>query len=197
MPVTDAFSTENAQRALWQWLTQNGATDPGATSPGSTRTKRLSVTPTISSSPAYTSGDELGTLQSITNASRLAGGGGQLLGVTVLDKTQAQRSALDIFFFNQSITVAGDNAAWLPSDGDMANCVGMIQIAAGNYNTAWAGTPTNSFAQVPLFSSAGSIGLNLPYTCLATTLFAMAVVRGTPTYTATTDLIFSYFFSPD
>lgn len=141
-------------------------------------------TPVINTA-AYTSGDELGTLQTLTGAARYSGGAGKLLAVTVLDKTQAQRSAIDVLFFDRSITVAGNNNPFLPSDADMANCLGLVAIATGDYNTAWAGTPTNSLATKVLATP-------LPFVVNATDLFALAVVRGTPTYTAVNDLVFSY-----
>jgi hypothetical protein len=144
---------------------------------------RVQITPTINTA-IYASGDELGTLQTITNAARFTGGGGFVRSITVLDKTQAQRSAIDVLFFDRSISVAGNNNAFAPSDADMANCLGVVAIATGDYNTAWAGTPTNSVAT--------KLVVDFPFVCSATSLFALAVVRGTPTYTSTSDLIFSY-----
>lgn len=163
------------------------------------RMLRVQVTPTISSSPAYTSGDCLGGLMSITSATSYSGGGGRLLGVTVIDKTQAQRAAMDILFFSQSVTVAGDNAAFATSDADMAYCVGLLSLGSWSYNTAWAGTPLNSIAVAPPPASAATSvqTMLLPYVCSATTLYAQAVVRGTPTYTSTSDLIFNFLIEPD
>lgn len=145
---------------------------------------RIQNTPTINTS-AYTSGDELGTLQTLTAAARFTGGGGLLRAITVLDKTQAQRSAIDVLFFDRSISVAGNNNPFAPSDADMVNFLGLVAIATGDYNTAWAGTPTNSVATKIITEG-------LPFVCAATSLFALAVVRGTPTYTAASDLVFSY-----
>lgn len=143
---------------------------------------RSQQTPTINTA-AYTAGDELGTLMTITSAARYTGGGGMVRSITVLDKTQAQRAALDILFFSASITVAGNNNPFLPSDADMLNFVGLVAIATGDYNTAWAGTPTNSVATKLV---------EMPYTVAATSLFALAVTRGTPTYTSTSDIVISY-----
>lgn len=143
---------------------------------------RSQQTPTINTS-AYTSGDELGTLMTITGAARYTGGGGLVRSITVLDKTQAQRSAIDILLFTATITVAGNNNPFLPSDADMLNFLGSIPIATGDYNTTWAGTPTNS---------AATKLVEHPYICTATSLFALAVVRGTPTYTSTSDIVISF-----
>ena len=150
---------------------------------------RVQVTPTISTG-IYATGDVLGTLQTISGAARFTGGGGFLRALTILDKTQAQRAAIDVLFFDRSVTVAADNAPITMSDADMANCLGFVAIATGDYNTAFPGTPLNSVATKVLSTP-------LPYIVNATSLFAVAVVRGTPTYTSTSDLVFSYLLEPN
>lgn len=142
---------------------------------------RVAVTPTISTS-VYASGDVIGGLQTIASAARVSGGSGTILSIIVVDKTQAQRAAMDILFFDRSVTVAADNAAVATSDADMANILGVVSI--GPYNTAWPGTPQNSVSTL--------INVGLPYVLNGTDLFAVAVVRGTPTYVATSDLEFKY-----
>jgi hypothetical protein len=148
---------------------------------------RVTVTPTISNGVAYTSGDCVGGLQTISNAARISGGTGTIVSVLVFDKTQAQRAAMDLLFFDRSVTVAGDNAAVAMSDGDMANCLGVISI--GPYNTAWPGTPLNSISTL--------FNIGLPFVLNGTDLFCQAVVRGTPTYTSTSDLLFTYTILQD
>lgn len=143
--------------------------------------QRIQVTPTISSSPAYTSGDCVGGLMTFANAARVSGGSGIVQSIIVLDKTQAQRAAMDLLFFDRSVTVAGDNAAVAMSDGDMAFCLGVVSI--GPYNTAWPGTPLNSVSTI--------INVGLPFVLNGTDLFVQAVVRATPTYTSTSDLVFT------
>jgi hypothetical protein len=147
---------------------------------------RFSVTPTISTG-IYASGDVLGGLQTISNAVRKAGGSGTILSVLVLDKTQAQRAAMDLLFFDRSVTVAADNAAVAMSDADMANCLGVISI--GPYQTAWPGTPLNSISTL--------LNVGLPIVCNGADLFVVPVVRATPTYVATTDLEFKYTILQD
>lgn len=148
---------------------------------------RISVTPTVSTTPAYTSGDVVGGLQTISNAARISGGSGIIQSIIVVDKTQAQRAAMDILFFDRSVTVAADNAAVATSDGDMANILGVVSI--GPYNTAWPGTPLNSVSTL--------LNVGLPFVLNGTDLYAVAVVRGTPTYTSTSDLIFIYTILQD
>lgn len=142
--------------------------------------RRIQVTPTISTS-AYASGDCIGGLMTFVNAARISGGSGIVQAITVLDKTQAQRAAIDLLFFDRSVTVAGDNAPVAMSDADMAYCLGVIPI--GPYNTAWPGTPLNSLSTL--------LNVGLPFVLNGTDLYVQAVVRGTPTFAASTDLIFT------
>lgn len=162
------------------------------------RTTRVQVTPTIDTN-AYTSGDCLGGLMSITSAASYSGGGGRLLGVSVVDKTQAQRAAMDLIFFSQSVTVAGNNAAFATSDADMLYAVGAISLGSWSYLAAFPGTPLNSLAVWPSPASAATSvqTAEMPYVCAATTLFCQAIVRGTPTYTSASDLVFSFLIQPD
>jgi hypothetical protein len=148
---------------------------------------RIVVTPTISTTPAYTTGDCLGGLMTIANAARATGGSGVITSIVVLDKTQAQRAPIDLVFFDRTVTVQGDNTAFAVSDADMANCLGVLAIGA--YNTPWPGTPANA---VSTFS-----GVGMPFVLNGSDLFCQAVVRGTPTYTTTSDLVFAFTVMKD
>jgi hypothetical protein len=149
-------------------------------------TVRIQITPTIDTA-IFASGDCIGGLQDIANAARVSGGSGIIQSILVLDKTQAQRAAIDILFFDRSVTVAGNNAAVAMSDADMAYCLGIVQI--GPYNTAFPGTPLNSISTL--------LNVGLPFVLNGTSLYAQAVVRATPTYTASTDLVFTYIILQD
>ena len=151
----------------------------------------FTVTPVIDTN-IFASGDCLGGLNTITSAARYSGGGGTINSIKLLDKTQAQRSAMSLLFFNQSVTSAGNNAPAAFSDADMANLVAVVEILTGDYNTAWPGTPLNSEAYIP---NSGTrtfpLSMSIPYYCSGgTSLYMQAVVRGTPTYTSTSDLVF-------
>jgi predicted nuclease of predicted toxin-antitoxin system len=151
---------------------------------------RIQLTPTISSGSAYASGDVIGgssASQALSNAARISGGSGIIQSITVLDKTQAQRAAMDIMFFDRSVTAAADNAAVATSDADMAYCLGVIPI--GPYNTAWPGTPLNSISTL--------VNVGLPFVLNGTDLHVVIVCRGTPTYGSTSDLIFSFTILQD
>lgn len=162
------------------------------------RTTRVQVTPTVDTN-IYASGDCLGGLMSIAGAASYSGGGGRILGVVVVDKTQAQRAAMDLYFYSQSVTMAGNNAAFAPSDADQLYMVGQVALGSWSYNTAFPGTPLNSVATAPPPASAATSvqSLVVPYVCAATTLYCQAVVRGTPTYTGASDLVFSFLIQPD
>lgn len=140
---------------------------------------RLQVTPTLDTN-AYATGDSLCGQITFSNAARISGGSGIIQSILVLDKTSAQRAAMDILFFDRSVSVAAANAALAMSDGDMAYCLGIVPI--GPYNTAWAGTPANSFSTL--------INVGLPFVLSGTDLFAAVCVRATPTYAAS-DLVFT------
>lgn len=139
---------------------------------------RISVTPTINTS-AYATGDCIGELMTFANAARVSGGSGIIQSILVIDRSQAQRAAMELLFFDRTVTVAGNNNPVAMSDGDMAYCLGIVPI--GPYNTSWPGTPLNSFSTL--------LNVGLPFVLNGTDLFVQAIVRATPTY-ANTDLTF-------
>lgn len=176
----------------------DGTADSSAVIPGSAErgltvdprplVARIQVTPTITNG-AYTSGDCVGGLMTITGAARANGGTGTLLSLVVLDKTQAQRAPMDLLFFDSAVTSAGDNAPVAFSDGDMAHLLGIVPLPL--YNAAWPGTPLNSVSAVH--------GIYMAYVLDGGTsdLYCQAVLRSGPTYTSTSDLIFSFTVQKD
>lgn len=144
-------------------------------------TSLIEVTPTISTS-AYASGDQLGGLQTLTGALRVSGGTGVLENITVLDKDK-EASAMTIFFFDDSPTVASsDNAALSISDAEMADkCIGHVSLAAIDYKSI-SGSSIATVRNVGLALKAAS----------GTSLYAIAMIEGTPTYGGTADLVFRY-----
>jgi hypothetical protein len=151
--------------------------------------QRSTLTPVISTA-IYANGDCLGPIQTIVNAARLSAFGGLIQSITVVDKTQAQRAAIDLIFFDSLPTTALDNAVFTMSDADAAKVQAIVSILTTDYNTAWAGTPANSVAFKPDTKIASSPqAMAIPYLCVgSTSLFMQAVVRGTPTYTSTSDI---------
>lgn len=139
-------------------------------------TVRISATPTISAAGIYAAKDAIGGILTFANAARWSGGTGTIQAVTLVDKDQ-ELANIDLVLFDQ--TIAGtvtDNAAFDPTDADLSNVQGWVAIGSGMY----ADFSDNSVAHVPV---------NIPYRCAATSLFGALVSRGTPTYTATSDIV--------
>lgn len=192
---TDGTNTGDlAGRTVTSALASTGATDVAVYVDPRVQRQIFTVTPTISNGVAYTSGDYLGGLNTVANAARFSGGGGVITSVTVLDKTQAQRSAFDIVLFNSAITATTDNGAWAVSDADMAKCIGVISVLTTDYNTAFPGTPLNSVAFKPdTKTNTLPQAMAIPYYCSGgTSLYVQLLVRGTPTYTSTSDLVLQF-----
>jgi len=149
----------------------------------------VKVTPTISSSPAYSSGDQIGGIQTLTGA-MINGGTGTLMSVVVLDKA-AQKSALNIWFFKNQPTMAStDNAAFDITDANLvlAEPLGFVSIAAADYvDSSSNAVGQASLADAIMVQSAASDG----------TIYAVVESAGTPTYGSTSDLVFTYFFAQD
>ena len=137
---------------------------------------RLSVTPTVSTTPAYTAKDAIGGLMTFSNAVRASGGSGTLMAVQVVDKDQEMKDA-DLVLFDRSITATTDNAVFDPTDAELANCVGWVPLGAGMY----ADFNDNSVLAV------NNIGLD--FVSNGTDLIGQLVARGTPTFTATSDIV--------
>jgi hypothetical protein len=135
----------------------------------------VTQTPTCSTSPAYTAGDAIGGLLTFANAARVSAGSGTIQAVVVLCKTPALVPALELVLFNQTFTAIADNAAFNPSDGDMANCIGIIPI------TNWSDFSLNSIAT--------RYGLAFPFLLTGTSLFGQLVTRSAITLVSTTDLV--------
>ncbi len=141
----------------------------------------IAVTPTISAAGIYVSGDALGGLLTFANVVRAPGRGGVVTKIVVIDDDQ-ELAPVDLVFFDQTFTAIADNAPFDPSDADMQNCIGFIDVAATDY----ADFTDNSVATK-------TSGLRMPFdfqlVAAGTSLFAQMVVRATPTYTATDDLM--------
>lgn len=144
--------------------------------------KTVSVTPTVSTSPAYEASDQVGGIQTLENAMR-SGGTAILQGVTVVDAGK-QNAALTIFFFKSLPTVASvDNGATTITDAELKKSVGHITVAADDYEDV-AGGSVASVKNVNLPLASGAQGH----------LYAVVMTTGTPTYASTTDLVFTYSF---
>lgn len=136
---------------------------------------RVQQTPTISASAIYAAKDAVGGLLTFANAARVSAGSGTVVGVQIMDKDQ-ERADLDLLLFDRTITAPTDNAAFDPSDTEIGYCTGTVRILAGDY----ADLNDNSVAHV---------SCDVPFVLNGTSLFGALVVRSTPTYTATSDIV--------
>ena len=141
----------------------------GVTSHGITITQ----TPTITAG-AYIAGDNVGGLLTFADAVRLAGGGGVIKDVLIIDDA-GQDAELELWLFDQIFTPGADNAAWAPTEAELHNLITVISTVDINYIAG--GTPS----VIP-------IEVARRYDCIGTDLFGRLVTRGTPTYVATDDL---------
>jgi len=136
--------------------------------------KAVAQTPTITAG-AYSAKDAVGGLLTFANAVRVSGGMGVIESVVVTDLAM-QSAELVLVLFDRTFTAMADNAAWDPSDADMANCEGHIVIGTGNYR-AFTDNAEATVTDQPLH-----------FACNGTSLFGQLYCTGTPTYASTTDL---------
>lgn len=122
----------------------------------------VGVTGVTTATTSYSAGDQVGTLISLSNAARVTGGGGTIVGVTLIDPSDII-GAYDVVFFDTTVTLASDNAAFAISDTDALEVVGIVQLA-GAFDIG-----NNRVAQ--------SWSMALPYTCTSTTLYAALLCR--------------------
>jgi len=131
------------------------------------------ATPTITAG-AYAAGDAIGGLITLGVGGSLPSGVLQYVGL--VDKAK-QSGVIDVVFFNATFTATADNAAFDPTDADLAAAwLATVAITAADYsNYNDNGTASVSAGGVP-FVTAGA-------------LYVQLVARGAPTYTSTTDLL--------
>lgn len=144
-----------------------------ASTPGSVI--RTQVTPTVSTSPAYSAKDAVGALLTFANVVATSGGSVQVLQCQVVDKAQ-QMKDYDLVLFDRSITAPTDNSVFDPTDTELGYCCGIIPVGG------WADFNDNSVFDAPVNEIADLNG---------TDLFGVLVSRsGTgPTFTATSDIV--------
>lgn len=143
----------------------------------------ISVTPTIDTN-IYAAGDAVGGKQTLTGACRISGGIATLESLVVVDKGN-QKANLTILFFDSDPSAATitNNAAFVYST-DISKLIGRINIATADYETI----------DSEAIGVVRNIGLKLKASGSAILYAAVVLTSGTPTYTATSDLIFKYGF---
>jgi len=156
------------------------------------------VTPTISSGSIYASGDQLGGIMEINipMEDKSQWSSLTLTTITVVDLGK-QNSDIEILFWNASPTLVSDNAAADFDDTELKTRFAGSVTTGSTYNSY------NDNSSVTVLSR--PLQINVSASTYGTTssvreqmtIFASAVVRGTPTYTSTGDLTFVFKFAVD
>lgn len=112
---------------------------------------------------AYTAGQQLGNIISFANATRLSNGTGTIVGATLQTYSDVA-GGFDLVFFDQSVTLAGNNVTWAIADADISKVIGVVPLG-GAYDIG-----SNRICQ--------SLNIAMPYWCSgSTTLYASLICR--------------------
>ncbi len=129
------------------------------------------VTPALTGTNTYAAGDCVDGVLEFTDAARVAGMGGVIKQLLIVDDA-GQDAQMELWLFNQIFTSPGDSSPWVCPEAQLHNLVGIISTVDGR----WYGTGTPSVAVVEVSQQ---------FTCVGTSLFGQLVNRvGTPTYGA-------------
>lgn len=162
---------------------------PAASAPLQTvappQTVRCTVAQTVTAA-AYASGNVVGGRIDCLNAARGDGFGGIIQSVMVRDKA-GQGVAYDLFLFDAAPTAQTDKTAIALTAADLA------KIAAPPIQLA--GTVLGAAATMGI-TGAGGLGVAFKLSS-GTTLYAILVVRGAPTYASTSDITVDIVILPD
>ena len=148
--------------------------------------RAVAVALTVSTSPAYSSGDSIGGKITIAGLVRGNQRAGVLQSLVILDRAN-QKPVGDIFLFSSDPTAATitDNAAFVFSTDDL-KVIARIPVTSGDWSTV------NSKAVCQL-SGLGRVIETLG----SSTLYAAFVTTSTPTFAATTDVQMVFGFLRD
>jgi hypothetical protein len=139
---------------------------------------RAVITPTVSTSPAYSAGDNIGAATlTLTEAARQPAGSGLLNGVTLIDADN-NKKPVQVFILTAAYSTGADNAAF-----DYTNNIANIAASFNVASTDWVTVGTRSVASVR--------GLGIAYLCAATSFslyLALADVAGGITFTNAANL---------
>jgi hypothetical protein len=133
---------------------------------------RLQSAVTFTGNPptAYVSGDQFGALVTLTNAARVSGGTGTIVGVAIQSGSDVI-GTFDVVFFESTVTAVADSAAFTLSDADGLKVLGIVPLA-GAYDLG-----VNRVSQ--------AFNLAVPYVCTGgTSLFAAIITRSAFTLVA-------------
>lgn len=169
------------QRVKVQHGADGSATDVSTASPLPTWSlkdrQRLptTVTGVTTATTAYVAGDQLGALITIANAARVSGGTGTIRQVAV-NLTADITGAIDVVFFRDTITLAGDNLPFnIATDADILKVIEVVQLGTS------IDLGGNRIARAS--------GLDISYDCVGgTNLYASLITRVGHTFFAVGDV---------
>lgn len=144
----------------------------------------VSVTPTITAG-LYAANQSVGGLQTLTNASLVAGSPVILDSLVIQDKSN-QKPQLDILILDSTSSggTITDNTNLTLGATNAGKVIARIPVVTAD----WQSVGVDTYA----FASYGALGKILLPT--GRNLFAVIVTRGTPTFVSTTDLTFKFGF---
>lgn len=146
-------------------------------------TNFIRQTPTVTAG-SYSVGDALGGRLEFTGAAQ-SGFGGVIAVISLVDKA-SQAGEIDIVFFDSAFTATADNAAFDPTDAELASSYLFTEtIEATDYDT---------FADNSVATKSVTLPFRLPS---GTTLYAQMVTRSASTYASTSDLTIAVGVIPD
>jgi len=135
---------------------------------------RITVQPVVSTTPAYTAKDAVGGKLTFANAARTSGGSITIQTAVIIDRSQ-QMPVLELVLFDRDFTASNDNAAFDPTDAELAYCIGVIRIS--------------DFSDFNDNAVAVRAGIGLTAKLEGTDLYGQLVTRSAPTFVATTDIV--------
>ena len=143
-------------------------------------TSMVTTAQTVTASSAYTAGNAVGGLVTLSTINRATGASIYVQSVAVQSKS-LQSSQIDVVFFNANPTgsTCTDKTAFSVATADAAKMVGAAHVSD------WTASAVGSVGQM----QQPPLGIAVP----ATSLYACLVTRGTPTFASTSDVSFSVF----
>lgn len=147
------------------------------------KARLVKVVPTLSLT-AYSVGDQMGGVLTLTNALDESSDTGTVLSVQVVDKAK-QKPSFDILFFNSLPSVVSvDNAALDVTDAEMDDkYIGRVSVLSTDFKDILASSDATVLGVGLLVQ-----GLRQPHAPATKNLYALIQCQGTPTYGTTTDL---------
>lgn len=126
---------------------------------------------------AYSANDVVGGEITLTNAARVSGGSGVITDIVVLDDDNEKAALTIVLYDSDPAANTADNGAFAWGSGDLARCIGKVNVAGADYETMGGNAVAHKTGLGIGFKASGSANL-----------YMYLIATGTPTYAATSDL---------